>query len=114
MERKVRIFGRCYEKFLKKLEYYEVLKVENAIDILKAKQEFEFPRLVKQVVGIKGVYEFRTQFGNNELRIYYVYENNNLVVLFNGIKKKDQKILKKDLEKIKIIKKQYDKTVNKK
>ncbi|PID83103.1 addiction module toxin RelE [Candidatus Campbellbacteria bacterium] len=108
MVRKIKAYKNYFHKFYKKLNKIEKAKLNTALDLLQMNQEFKLRKLVLPVVDIKGVYELRTQYGNNELRVYFVYEDKNIIFLFNGIRKKDQKIKKKDLDKIKLIKKHYD------
>ena len=49
-----------------------------------------------------GVYEFRSNYGNTEFRVFFIYDGNTIVVLFNAFKKKKQK--KPDIEIKKAIK----------
>ena len=35
--------------------------------------------------------EFRVNYGDNEMRIFFIYDGDTVVVLFNGFKKKTQK-----------------------
>ncbi|PID83221.1 addiction module toxin RelE [Candidatus Campbellbacteria bacterium] len=109
MNREIKKYKNYFDKFISKLEFNEAVKVLKALDILKFRQEFTLKHFVKKIKSVKGVYELRTQYGNNEFRIFYIYENDKIIVLFNGIKKKNQKLSKKELEKIKLIKKAYDK-----
>lgn len=46
-----------------------------------------------------GIYEFRVNYGNNEFRVFFIYDGNTLVVLFNGFKKKTQKTPQNEIEK---------------
>ena len=46
----------------------------------------------------EGIFEFRVTYGNNEFRIFFCYDGDTLVILFNGIRKKTQKTPKAELE----------------
>ena len=46
-----------------------------------------------------GVYEFRISYGNNEFRIFFIYDGENIVVLFNCFKKKTQKTPDREINK---------------
>ncbi len=54
-----------------------------------------------------GIYEFRVNYGNNEFRLFFIYDGNTIVVLFNGFKKKSQKTPQNEIEKAIKLKKEY-------
>ena len=54
-----------------------------------------------------GVYEFRVACGNNELRIFFIYDGENVVVLFNCFRKKTQKTPDNEIKKAINLKKEY-------
>lgn len=54
-----------------------------------------------------GVYEFRVNYGNNEFRIFFIYDGDTIVVLFNCFRKKTQKTPNKEIEKAIKLKKEY-------
>ena len=53
------------------------------------------------------VFELRVSFGNNELRIFFIYDGDTIVVLFNGFRKKTQKTPRQELNKAKRLKNEY-------
>lgn len=54
-----------------------------------------------------GVYEFRVNYGNNEFRIFFIYDGDTIVVLFNCFKKKTQKTPNSEIEKAIRLKNEY-------
>ena len=54
-----------------------------------------------------GVYEFRVTYGNNEFRIFFIYDGEKLVILLNAFRKKTQKTPRKEIELAKRLKKEY-------
>jgi len=46
-------------------------------------------------------------YGNNEFRVFFIYDGNTIVVLFNGFKKKTQKTPKNEIEKAIKLKNMY-------
>lgn len=54
-----------------------------------------------------GIYEFRVNYGNNEMRIFFIYDGDTVVVLFNGFKKKTQKTPDREIKKAIKLKKEY-------
>lgn len=48
-------------------------------------------KFLKHITGSKGLYEIRVQHGNNIFRIFCCFDQNKIIVLFNGYQKKAQK-----------------------
>lgn len=57
-----------------------------------------------------GIYEFRVNYGNNEFRIFFIYDGDTIVVLFNAFKKKTQKTPDKEITKAIRLKEEYYET----
>ena len=47
-----------------------------------------------------GIYEFRVNYGSNEFRIFFIYDGDTVVVLFNCFKKKTQKTPDSEIKKL--------------
>jgi len=54
-----------------------------------------------------GIYELRTEYEGNIFRTFFIFDEDTVVVLFNGFKKKTQKTPKSEIEKAKQIRKAY-------
>ena len=54
-----------------------------------------------------GIYELRVTFSNNELRVFFTYDGNTIVVVFNGFRKKTQKTPPKEIDKAVRLRKEY-------
>ncbi len=54
-----------------------------------------------------GLYELRTEYGGNIFRVFFIFDEGRIVVLFNGFQKKNQKTPPKEIEKALKIKKEY-------
>ena len=54
-----------------------------------------------------GIYEFRVNYGNNEFRIFFMYDGDTIVVLFNAFKKKTQKTPDNEIKKAIKLKEEY-------
>lgn len=77
--------------------FYIVLLLETQ-DRLPVK----FIKLIKD-----GVYELRMEYNSNIYRVFFIFDEGNIVVLFNGFQKKTQKTPKKEIETAIRIKKEY-------
>lgn len=53
-----------------------------------------------------GIYEFRVNYGQNGFRIFFMYEGDMLVILFNCLRKKTQQTLDHELKKALKLKKE--------
>ena len=54
-----------------------------------------------------GLYELRTEYGGNIFRVFFIFDEGKIVVLFNGFQKKSQKTPSKEIEKALKIKEAY-------
>ena len=87
--KKVIAYKNYFGEFMSKLSFKEQDKVYRALLLFEGTEE-RIPRHYIKYIR-EGVYEFRTNFGNNEFRIFFVYDGDTIVVLFNAFKKKTQK-----------------------
>ena len=54
-----------------------------------------------------GIYELRTEYEGNIFRVFFIFDDGNVVVLFNGFQKKTQKTPEREIEMAIRIKKEY-------
>jgi phage-related protein len=59
------------------------------------------------MTGTNGLWEIRTQVGNNIFRVFCCCDKGNLFILLSGFQKKTQKTPKKEIEKAERLKKEY-------
>ena len=66
-------------------------------------------RLPKQFVKLitNGIYELRTKYNGIIYRTFFIFDSGNIVVLFNGFKKKTQKTPNSEIKKVLKIKEAY-------
>ena len=104
MKRKIILFGDYYLSFLKKLTLNEKVKLEKAILLLETEDKIphHYIKFIRD-----GIYEYRVNYGNNEFRVFFIYDGNTIVVLFNGFKKKTQKTPQIEIEKAINLKNMY-------
>ncbi|MDH6357583.1 phage-related protein [Parabacteroides sp. PF5-9] len=104
MKRKVIAFGRYYAEFIASLTDKEVLKVKYILSLLETEDRLptKFIKLIRD-----GVYEIRINYNNNIYRIFFIFDEGKIVVLFNGFQKKTQKTPSSEIEKAIKIKEEY-------
>ena len=68
----------------------------------------KFMRLIEE-----GLYELRIEYQSNIYRIFFCFDEGRIVILFNGFQKKTENTPKKEIEKAKILRKEYYGSKNK-
>lgn len=104
MIRKIIAYGRYYVDFMATLSEKEQMKVRRAL-LLFSNNERIPAHYIKYLRD--DIYEFRVTYGNNEFRLFFCYDGDKLVILFNGLRKKTQKTPKADIDKAVKLKAQY-------
>ena len=102
--RKIIAYKNYFSDFIKKLSTDEINKIRRALDLLKV--EDRMPRHFIKFIR-DGIYEFRVTYGNNEFRIFFIYDGDIVVVLFNAFKKKTQKTPDNEIKKAIKLKEEY-------
>lgn len=104
MKRNIIAFRSYYVDFMNTLTKVEQNKVRKALLILENEEKIPY-HYIKFIRD--GIYELRVNYGNNEFRLFFIYDGNTIVVLFNCFKKKTQKTPLNEIEKAIRLKKEY-------
>lgn len=102
--RKILTYGGYFERFLESLSEKDVLKVQYVVSLLASEE-----RLPKKFIKFlrDGLFELRIAFEGNAFRVFFIFDQGNIVVLFNGFSKKSQKTPRKEIEKALKLKEAY-------
>ena len=86
------------------LKEKEQEKIQYGLLLLKSQDRLpkKFVKLVRD-----GIYELRTEYGGNIYRVFFIFDEGEIVVLFNGFQKKTQKTPQNEIEKVIKIKEAY-------
>lgn len=104
IERKVLAYKKYFVDFLSTLKENEVKKIIYVIDMLKIRQRVS----AKYVKYIKdGLFELRAECDGNIFRVFFIFDEGNIVLLLNGFRKKTEKTPKQEIEKALKLKKEY-------
>ena len=103
-ERTILAFRTYFIDFIHSLSEAEARKVFYVIDMLKT-QERVNTKFVKYLRD--EIYELRAEHGGNIFRVFFIFDAGNVVLLFNGFKKKTQKTPEKEINKAIQLKKEY-------
>jgi phage-related protein len=93
-----------YKSFMETLAREEQLKIRRALLLLQTDDKVP-QHYIKYLTG--GIWELRVTLPNKEARLFFFYDEGNLVVLMNCIIKKTQKTPYSEIEKAKHLKAQY-------
>ncbi|KAA6301267.1 MAG: hypothetical protein EZS26_002576 [Candidatus Ordinivivax streblomastigis] len=79
-------------------------KIHYALDLLSS-QERVSKKFVKHIRD--GIYELRAEYESNIYRIFFIFDDGRIVVLFNGFVKKTQETPESEIQKSIKIKTEY-------
>lgn len=112
MRREIIVFGNYFLDFFNTLDKKTKEKVTYVLDIVKFTPMIP-EKFLKHIEGTEGLYEIRIKVGSNIFRVFCCFDKGNLVVLFNGFQKRDQKTPKNEIELAEKLKFEYFKIQNK-
>ena len=103
-ERKLLVYKDYFLKFYRALEAGAQKKIDYVLDVLKM-QDRVSEKFVKYIKD--GIYEIRASHNGNIYRAFFIFDEGNIVMLFNGFQKKSQKTPSKEIAKALELKKEY-------
>ena len=104
MKRRILTYGGYFEAFMNTLNEKEQEKIQYGLLLLKNQDRLpkKFIKLIRD-----GLYELRAEYGGNIFRVFFIFDEGKIVVLFNGFQKKSQKTPSKEIDKALELKKEY-------
>lgn len=104
MARKIRTYGGYFESFMATLKEKEQEKIQYGLLLLKTQERLpkKFVKLIRD-----GIYELRTEFAGKIFRVFFIFDDGQIIVLFNGFQKKTLKTPNNEIEKAIKIKEAY-------
>ncbi|MBR5434797.1 MAG: type II toxin-antitoxin system RelE/ParE family toxin [Bacteroidales bacterium] len=97
-------YKHYFSDFMKKLSDVERKKILRALMLFETEDRIP-SHYIKYIRD--GLYEFRVSCGNKEFRLFFIYDGETLVVLFNCFTKKTAKAPKREIEKAIKLKEEY-------
>lgn len=104
MRREIYVYKNYFYDFINSLSDKVVDKIEYALTLLESQDKVskKFVKFLRD-----DVYELRAEYESNIYRVFFIFDNGNIVVLFNGFQKKSQKTPQRELEKAIKLKEEY-------
>lgn len=103
-ERKILYYKDYFISFYRRLDAGAQKKVDYVLAMLKI-QERVNERFVKFIRD--GIFEIRASHNGNIYRAFFIFDEGNIVMLFNGYQKKTQKTPESEIEMALKLKKEY-------
>lgn len=103
-ERKIIAYKHYFADFMKSIGMAEAKKIAYVLDMLKTRERIS-AKFVKSIRD--GLYEIRAVCGGNTYRVFFIFDDGNIVILFNGFQKKTQKTPETEINKAMNLKKEY-------
>ena len=104
MKRKIVTYGGYFERFMTTLTEKEQEKIQYGLLLLKTQERLssKFVKFIRDEL-----YELRAEYNSNIYRVFFIFDEGRIVVLFNGFQKKTQKTPNNEIEKALRIKEAY-------
>ena len=103
-ERRILVYKDYFLTFYRALEAGAQKRIDYVLDVLKMQDRVseKFVKYIKE-----GIYEIRASYNGNIYRAFFIFDEGNIVMLFNGFQKKSQKTPSKEIDKALELKKEY-------
>lgn len=103
-ERQIFYYKNYFVEFFLSLEDGAKKKVAYVLDMIKTQERLNtnFVKFIRD-----GIYELRASHNGNIYRAFFIFDEGNIVMLFNGFQKKTQKTPNNEIEKALKLKNEY-------
>lgn len=100
------VFEEHFKEFRRTLDRESLKKLYQVLTLIMTVEMVPI-KFLKAIEGRMGLFEIRIEHDNNNYRVFCCFDEGNLVILFNGIRKKTQKTPKRQLDKAEALMKKY-------
>lgn len=104
MNRRIKTYGGYFQAFAKTLDKEVLRKIDYVLQLLKSEERLS-SRFVKLIRD--GLFELRISVKGNIYRLFFIFDEGDIVILLNGFQKKTQKTPRKEIDKALKIKEMY-------
>ena len=104
MNRSVLYYKNYFIDFYNDLDSATQRKLAYVIQYIKTESRWneKFVKFIRD-----GLFELRANHNGNIYRVFFILDNGNIIILFNGFQKKTQKTTKKEIDKAIKLKNEY-------
>lgn len=104
MERHIIAYKQYFNDFISSLDDKTREKLLYILLLLRTQDRLPV-KFIKYIED--GLYELRLKYNTNIYRLFFIFDGNKMVVLFNGFQKKTQKTPRKEIDKALKLKEEY-------
>lgn len=104
MNRKIIAYKNYFNTFFEELDKGTQSKVLYILMLLRTQDRLP-TKFIKAIRD--GLFEVRVEYNSNIYRIFFIFDGNKIVVLFNGFQKKTQKTPSNEIKKALKLKEEY-------
>ena len=104
MIREIITYDNYYDDFIATVSSEVKKKIHYIFDLLCTEEKIS-KKFVEHIRD--GIYEIRVEYDGNIYRIFFIFDKDKIVVLFNGFQKKTQKTPESEIQKAIKIRKEY-------
>ena len=97
-------YKNYFTDFISSISEVEARKIFYVLDILKMQERLS-TKFIKHIED--GIFELRAEHGGNIFRVFFIFDEGNIVLLFNGFQKKSQKTPRKEIDLAKKLMNEY-------
>jgi putative addiction module killer protein len=105
MERKIVAYKGYYRDFMASLDIKTKDKIRYGLMLLETQDRLP-SKYMKHIKD--GLFELRIEYNSNIYRVFFCFDGDRIVILFNGFQKKTQKIPASEIEQAIKLKKEYE------
>ncbi|MCL2327778.1 MAG: type II toxin-antitoxin system RelE/ParE family toxin [Bacteroidetes bacterium] len=104
MKREIIAYKSYYNEFINSLNEKEKQKLKYILLLLETSDRMpvKFMKLIRD-----GLFELRMEYNGNIYRLFFIFDGDRIVVLFNGFQKKTQKTPSGEIERALRLKNEY-------
>ncbi|WP_308548994.1 type II toxin-antitoxin system RelE/ParE family toxin [uncultured Porphyromonas sp.] len=100
----MKTYGGYFQAFTRTLDKEVLRKIDYLLQLLKSEERLS-SRFVKLIRD--GLFELRISAKGNIYRLFFIFDEGDIVILLNGFQKKTQKTPRKEIDKALKIKEMY-------
>ncbi len=104
--RRIVFYGDYFEKFYEGLSTKAKLKFDYVLRLI-SDVEWVPENFLKNLAGVRGLYEIRIKAGGNAYRIFCFFDQKRVIILLNAFQKKSQKTPKNEIVLAEKLRKRY-------
>ena len=106
MVREIVFYEEHFIEFYQRQDQKVKRKIQYVFELIEQVERVP-EKFLKHLTGTDGLYEIRVEYQSNIYRIFCCFDEDQLVVVFNGFQKKSQKTPRKEIERARRLMNEY-------